>query len=225
MMEEEKIEIPQIARSNGWQKLAKVKAQMCVSKENDGANGRYKYYTTANILDEAKRYLPETGGDIIMTDDIEEHAGKLFFTCIARFIDVDTGETVAEIKGMAELEKFAGQNAAQSSGTASTYARKRALAGLLLVETNEKDPDEIKAEPQKPQANTQARRPQRSAREELQARLAAEGIDREDFAKMAYNAPFSKIPEDIAERVLRTFQGSIEKYKSLKESAKEEIPL
>jgi hypothetical protein len=155
-------------------------------------------------------------------------------TCTARFIDIDTGEVVTETKGNAWLEHFSGQNEAQSSGTASTYAKKRALSGLLSLETDEKDPDEIGEDKDKgvkpaitspPQRRTQQARPQRNTREELRTKLAAEGINAEDFSKIGYNAPFSEMPQQTAAEILQNFSQYLKGYKDLRAKAEEEIPL
>lgn len=223
MMAEEAVKIPQLSRPNGWQKLMSVQSRLTVEKENNGANGRYKYYRTENILDKAKPLLKEVGAAVTMTDEIEEHTGKLFVKCTAKFVDVDTGEIVETVTGIVEHALNPGMNAAQSTGSSSTYARKRALAGLLLVD-GEKDPDEIPPEvPRKNPQRQEAR--QRNTREELRAKLAAEGINAEDFSKIGYNAPFSEMPQQTAAEILQNFSQYLKGYKDLRAKAEEEIPL
>lgn len=217
MMEEKEIKVPEIRKPNGWQKLAAVQSRITVAKGNTAAH--YKYYTTADILDEAKPLLKEVGAAVTMTDEIEEHGGLIFLKCTATFTDADTGEDVKTVTGIVEYQKRSTMDAAQSTGAASTYARKRALAGLLLVD-GEKDPDSLK-----PEAPTPKGKPQRSAREELQARLSAEGVDAEDFSKLGYNAPFSKMPEKTAAEVLQNFAQYLQGYRELAAKANEEIPL
>ena len=214
MMAEAKIEIPQISRPNGWQKLAAVQSRITVEKGNTAAH--YKYYTTGDILDEAKPLLKEVGAAVTMTDEIEEHAGLVFLKCTVEFVDVDTGETVKAVTGIVEYQKRSTMDAAQSTGAASTYARKRALAGLLLVD-GEKDPDSLKDEAPKGKA--------KDPREELRARLAAEGVDAEDFSQLGYNAPFSKMPAKTAADVLQNFGQYLQGYRELAAKRDEEIPL
>lgn len=212
------VEIPQIPKMNGWQKLMNVQTRINVAKEKNGANGRYKYYTTSDILDEAKPLLKDVGAAVTMVDEIEEHGGKAFLKCTARFIDVDTGAVVTETTGIVEHALNPGMNAAQSTGTTSTYARKRALAGLLLVD-GEKDPDEIKPEPvRSPQQSQQAAKPG-SVKVVLREKLQAEGIDPEDFARVGYNATFAEIPPQTATEILQAMNQYVKGYRDLKAKA------
>ena len=224
MMAEAKIEIPQISRPNGWQKLMAVQSQMSVSKDKDG--GRFKYYDIGSILSEAKPKLATAGAVITMTDVLEERGGKMYLTATARFIDADTGETVTEVQAIMEHIERRTMDASQSMGATSTYARKRALAGLLLVD-GEEDPDaagkkQKSTQPQRVQAQAT---PQRNVHEELRARLAAEGVDAEDFSQLGYNAPFSQMPAKTAADVLQNFGQYLQGYRELAAKRDEEIPL
>ncbi len=216
-MAETKIEISEIKKRTGWQKLAKVQADISVAKERDGANSRYKYYTTEDILSAAKRQLAEVGAAVTMTDEIEEHNGKLFIKCTARFIDADTDKVVAESIGIVEHALNPGMNAAQSTGTTSTYARKRALAGLLLVD-GERDPDEIGAEPKGKQPQ-RAQQQQAPIKLTLRERLLSAGIDPEDFATVGCKTSFAEISPQDATRFLQNLESFINQYKERKAKA------
>lgn len=222
MMAEAKIEIPQISRPNGWQKLMAVQSQMSVSKDKDG--GRFKYYDIGSILSEAKPKLATAGAVITMTDVLEERGGKMYLTSTARFIDADTGETVTEVQAIMEHIERRTMDASQSMGATSTYARKRALAGLLLVD-GEEDPDAAgkKQKPTQPQRVQVQAKPTR--RDNLIFQLSklceAQRIDANDLCVKLTGIPIREQPDDDLADAINKFPALLETY----QKRNEEIPL
>lgn len=107
-------------------------------KDKDGYG--YKYRTTDGIMQAAKPLLQENGVICTLTDKAVNIGNRYYIEATARLIDIATGDVI-EAKGTAiEPDKLASMAPPQITGTASTYARKRALEGLFLLD-NEKDVD------------------------------------------------------------------------------------
>lgn len=215
---------------NGWQKLMKVQSSMSVSKDKDG--GRFKYYDIGNILAEAKPHLLSAGAVITLTDKLEERNDKTYLTATATFIDADTGETVTQVDAIMEHIQRRNMDASQSTGATSTYARKRALAGLLLVD-GEEDPDALS---KKNQPQRQVQRPQKSQqrlasvpRTDFVAKLTQlcqkARVDVNDFVFTLVHADLNSLTNAEIADAIGNFNGCLSEYKKLKAAEAEEIPL
>lgn len=100
----------------------------------------YNYRTADGIMQAAKPLLQENGVICILSDQAVSIGSRYYVESVARLIDIATGDAI-EAKGTAiEPDKLASMAPPQITGTASTYARKRALEGLFLLD-NEKDVD------------------------------------------------------------------------------------
>lgn len=100
----------------------------------------YNYRTADGIMQAAKPLLQENGVICILSDQAVSIGSRYYVESVARLIDITTGDVI-EAKGTAiEPDKLASMAPPQITGTASTYARKRALEGLFLLD-NEKDVD------------------------------------------------------------------------------------
>lgn len=100
----------------------------------------YNYRTADGIMQAAKPLLQENGVICILSDQAVSIGSRYYVESTARLIDIATGDVI-EAKGTAiEPDKLASMAPPQITGTASTYARKRALEGLFLLD-NEKDVD------------------------------------------------------------------------------------
>ncbi len=123
----------------------------------------YEYRTTDGILQAAKELLRENGVICILSDEARQVGDRYYVTATATLIDIATGDKIAATGTAVEPDKMASMAPPQITGTASTYARKRALEGLFLLD-NEKDvdskevQDKIRAsqKPQEPAGRTQA---------------------------------------------------------------------
>ena len=61
---------------------------------------------------------------------------------------IESGESI-EVFGFAEMGEHKGMSSEQTTGTASSYARKYALNGLFLIDETESDPDTKAPTPKK----------------------------------------------------------------------------
>jgi hypothetical protein len=119
--------------------LYDIQTSVHVSKNKTNDFGGYNYRTAEGILSVLKAALPD-GASVIVSDTLQEVAGKIFVTATAT-IKMESGEVyTAQGHAMHALTKK-GMDEAQITGSASSYARKYALCGLLAIDDGSADPD------------------------------------------------------------------------------------
>jgi len=117
-------------------KLSKIQQNLKAGKNQKNEFGGYKYRSCEDILEAVKPLLGEC--TITITDDMKELAGRVYVEATASFTDGSNTITVTAFAREALSKK--GMDEAQITGAASSYARKYALNGLLLIDDN-KDAD------------------------------------------------------------------------------------
>ena len=118
--------------------LIKIQNELKVPKGNLNKFGNYKYRSAEDILEAVKPILFKHGALLTLTDNIETIGNKLFLKATA---SLWVGEANIFVYGFAELAEHKGMSAEQTTGTASSYARKYALNGLFLIDETEQDAD------------------------------------------------------------------------------------
>ena len=118
--------------------LIKIQNELKVPKGNLNKFGNYKYRSAEDILEAVKPILFKHGALLTLTDNIEAIGNKLFLKATASlWVGVENNF----VYGFAELSEHKGMSAEQTTGTASSYARKYALNGLFLIDETEQDAD------------------------------------------------------------------------------------
>lgn len=109
-----------------------------VSKDKKNDFGGYNYRTAEGILAAIKAAL-SPGDTITLTDELQELAGQIFVSSEAV---LTLGGEVHRARGhaMHPLSKK-GMDPSQITGTASSYARKYALSGIMALDDGSVDPD------------------------------------------------------------------------------------
>lgn len=127
---------------NIYEKLLKVQSELKAPKNRKSTFGKYNYRSCEDILEAVKPLLKEVKASIFLMDSIQEIAGRVYVEASAYFIDVEQAD-MPQIYVSAyarEPQDKKGMDEPQITGTASSYARKYALNGLLLID-DVKDPD------------------------------------------------------------------------------------
>lgn len=120
------------------EKLIALQQVVKATKSQKNTFANYTYRSAEQILQAAKPELAKLGLLLTLEDSIVEIGGRVYVQAIARITD---GENHADTTAFArEPEDKKGMDASQITGTASSYARKYALCGLLLLDDN-KDAD------------------------------------------------------------------------------------
>ena len=114
--------------------------QQGINAPKDKKGYGYEYRTADGILQAAKPLLQEQGVICILSDESKQVGNRYYIKATAKLIDIATGDCLEAYGEAVEPDKLASMAPPQITGTASTYARKRALEGLFLLD-NEKDVD------------------------------------------------------------------------------------
>ena len=130
---------------NIYEKLMKVQQELKAPKGQYNSFGKYKYRSCEDILEAVKPLLKENKLVLTLTDSVIPASETRFYVkATAKLIDIEAEDSVIENTAFAResLEKK-GMDDSQITGTASSYARKYCLSGLLLLDdTKDADTDE-----------------------------------------------------------------------------------
>lgn len=129
-------------------KLSDIQAQLKVPKNNRNDFGKYNYRSAEDIIEAVKKIINPQGLSLIISDTIIEVGGRIYVKSTASISDdahlSSDGESCnvfySAIGWAREDETIKGMSAAQVTGSASSYARKYALNGLLAIDDT-KDAD------------------------------------------------------------------------------------
>ena len=126
-------------------RLHELQKAIRVPKNEVNKFGGFKYRTAEQILEQARAVLPD-GVAIVVTDAIifDEAYRPVAIKATARLLYNDDAYSV---DGYALFGTHKGMSPEQATGTASSYARKYALCGLLAIGDGSIDPDAIENEP------------------------------------------------------------------------------
>ena len=112
--------------------LSKIQNEVKVLKRNYNLFGKYKYRNLEDIQVAIKPILLKHESTIVLFDTTSEMCGIPVVTATARFI-CPYGEIDVTAQAGVDIHKK-GMDIAQTFGTASSYSRKYALGGLLLLD-------------------------------------------------------------------------------------------
>lgn len=115
-------------------KLAAVQAALKAPKGQENKFGGYRYRSCEDILEAVKPLLAEQGAAVLLSDTVELIGARYYIKATASFVDVEVGEAVSVSASAREAESRKGMDDSQVSGSASSYARKYALNGLLAID-------------------------------------------------------------------------------------------
>lgn len=121
-------------------KLMKVQNELKAPKSQFNKFGNYNYRNCEDILEAVKPILIENKSLIIISDEVEFVEGRYYVRASAVFIDAETGEKIETFASAREVNEKKGMDGSQITGSSSSYARKYALNGLLLIDDT-KDAD------------------------------------------------------------------------------------
>ena len=125
--------------------------------------------TTHNSV--TKPFLKAQKAVLVVSDDLELIGDRYYIKAVARFIDVETGDSIENSAYAREPIDVKGMSPAQITGACSSYARKYALGGLFVLDDN-KDPDE--PEYQEQQNNAPAQEPKKKTTKKTEEQLNEE---------------------------------------------------
>lgn len=129
---------------NIYEKLAAVQQELIAPKNQYNSFGEFKYRSAESIIEAVKPLLKKYIALICLSDEIVEVGGRVYVKATATFLDPGKDGRAIQIQAFArEPDDKKKMDSAQITGTASSYARKYALNGLLLIDdTKDADTDE-----------------------------------------------------------------------------------
>ena len=125
-----------------YEKLSAVQATLKAPENQRNNFGGYNYRSCEDILEAAKPILRKNGLTLTITDTIKQIGDRYYIAALATVYDLESGESIMASAYAREEETKKGMDAAQITGSASSYARKYALNGLFNI-----DDSKIEASP------------------------------------------------------------------------------
>ena len=173
---------------NVYKKLLAVQSKIKCNKNQKNSFGNYNYRSCEDILEAVKPHLVEVKATIMLSDTIELVGDWHYVKATATFMDLETGNRI-DVSAYAREEFVSGKKMdyPQFTGSSSSYARKYALNGMLLLDDS-KDPDSdayqepAKNEPKKEEPKPQ---PKQLTKEDVDAREKLIAYCKENKINMA----------------------------------------
>lgn len=192
-------------------KLLKMQKKLVVPKGQYNSFGKYNYRSAEDIM-VALKVVQEAENTVVVIDtDIETANGWNYINATATLYDADDGEVIAVTHGKArEPEIKKGMDESQITGTAASYAIKRALSGMFLID-DEKDADTLNnSDDYTKKDNTKT-----VMLKKLEYELSQNDIDINDFAKILFKKKKDVLIEKQIEATLSNFSIAVDKYRKL----------
>lgn len=139
------------------QKLINIQTKLKSGKTEFNSFGKYNYRKLESILEDLKPLLLEEGLFVLLTDEIITMGDRYYIKATASISDGNEKIETSSFAREALTKK--GMDDSQITGSCSTYARKYALAGLLLLD----DRDDADAQKPSTEPRKQATKPGREA--------------------------------------------------------------
>lgn len=170
---------------NIYEKLAAVQQEAKAPKNQKNTHLKYNYRSAEGILEAVKPVLEKYEATIVLSDEIVEKNGRFYVMATATFLDPAKDGKALQVTAYArEADSKSGLDVAQVTGSASSYARKYALNGLLLLDDAKQDPDT--------EENT---RRVEQAEEQAQAEMNAQPPTLKQYASEAQIAKIRELAE------------------------------
>lgn len=123
-----------------YDKLLTIQTELDAPKKHFNPFGKYYYRSCEDICEGLKPILTEIKATVTLSDAVEMVGNRFYIKATATLYDLESGESISNTAYAREDESKKGMDACQVTGTASSYARKYALGGLLCID-DEKDSD------------------------------------------------------------------------------------
>lgn len=129
-----------MAGKNIYQKLVTIQSMLKAPKGQYNSFGKYNYRSCEDILEGLKPILKDIEAVILLTDEIIQIGERYYVKATVTLIDSEAGGSISVSSLAREDDSKKGMDAAQVTGSTSSYARKYALNGLFCIDDT-KDSD------------------------------------------------------------------------------------
>lgn len=231
-------------------KLSKVQEKLYAPKDKTNDFGKFSYRNAEDILRAVKPLLANEGLAVTMTDNVENIGDRFYVKSTANVTESKTGESVSVTAWAREPEMRKGMDAAQVTGSSTSYARKYALCGLFAIDdgTQELDSADNRTEEQKRRDKEEQERKEREKKQGEQKQqgkkaapgnaskmatvseikayeslLKSKGLDPNQFTDVLFNRTVNELTKEQINATINSTDKAIAKYHQIEESRKEEI--
>ena len=146
-------EVPEVQKEPRFrERVIALQTELKAPKSRYNSFGKYAYRSCEDIVEAVKPLCQKYGLLLNLSDSVEMVGSRFYVKAFATLSDMDTIEfedgtyttdQVCSVGWAREDEGKKGMDGSQITGTASSYARKYALNGLLLIDdTKDADTDE-----------------------------------------------------------------------------------
>lgn len=125
---------------NVYEKLLQVQQKLKAPKNQYNKFGDFNYRSCEDIQEALKPLLAEVKAVLLTGDEVVQIGNRFYIKATATFQDIESLEAVSNVAYAREGEEKPKMDAAQITGSSSSYARKYALNGLFCIDDT-KDPD------------------------------------------------------------------------------------
>jgi len=140
--------------------LINVQSQLKAPKGQYNSFGKYSYRNSEDILEAVKPLLAENGLTMTISDEVIGDGLDGSMLIIRATATISDGENSLSVSACAGIDpNRKGMDIAQSFGSSSSYARKYAMSGLLLIDDT-KDADATNTHGKDAAVATPAAKPQ-----------------------------------------------------------------
>lgn len=156
------------------EKLLYIQQNLKAPKGQYNSFGDYHYRSCEDIQEALKPLLNTVKTVLLLNDEILQIGDRFYIKATAKLQDTESSEYITNVAYARECDNRPKMDAAQVTGSCSSYARKYALNGLFCID-DAKDPDMINNEVTPRQQSQQ--RQQQSSRQSAPMKLKAEYQD------------------------------------------------
>lgn len=153
---------------NIYEKLLQVQQKLKAPKNQYNKFGDFHYRSCEDIQEAVKPILAEVKAVLLVSDEVVLIGSRFYIKAAAVFCDTESEESITNIAYARETEEKPKMDAAQITGSCSSYARKYALNGLFCID-DAKDPDTPLPD-QKPPRQSQQKATEKKTAEQKPAR-------------------------------------------------------
>lgn len=127
-------------KKNLKEKLQKIQVELKAPKNLRNDFVKFNYRNCESILEALKPFEKKYEVTFHITDEVVGILDRVYVKAIASIMDVESEDEISSVGWAREALTKKGMDDAQITGAASSYARKYALSGLLLLDDT-KDAD------------------------------------------------------------------------------------
>ena len=127
-------------KANLKEKLQNIQVELKAPKNLYNSYAKFHYRNAEGILEALKPFEKKYNVMFRISDDVVGISDRVYVKAVASILDVESEEEICSVGWAREALTKKGMDDSQITGTASSYARKYALSGLLLLDDT-KDAD------------------------------------------------------------------------------------